>query len=136
MNNNMNILCKIIAFAGFIILTDSHLASAQNKGIKRTDLQQHDLNIPGKMVIQAQVEIAPHIVSVRHRHPGAEIIYVLAGVLEYNVEGNPPRTLKAGEVLFIPSGKIHSVTNHGNVKAVELATYFIDKGKPFAEIVK
>ena len=45
-----------------------------------------------------------------HRHPGEEIVYVLEGSLEYRVEGKPPVTLKAGEVLFIPAGTIHAAT--------------------------
>jgi quercetin dioxygenase-like cupin family protein len=29
-------------------------------------------------------------------------------MMEYELEGKPPVTLKAGEVLFIPAGTIHS----------------------------
>jgi quercetin dioxygenase-like cupin family protein len=71
-------------------------------GIKRTDLQRHDLSAPGREVIQAVVEIAPGVTAPAHKHPGEEIIYVLEGSLEYQVEGKPPVTLKAGDGLFIP----------------------------------
>ena len=43
-----------------------------------------------------------------HTHPGEEIIYVLEGSLEYQLKGEPPVTLKAGDVLFIPAGAIHT----------------------------
>ena len=38
-------------------------------------------------VIQARVELEPGYASPRHTHPGEEIIYVLEGSLEYQVEG-------------------------------------------------
>jgi hypothetical protein len=33
-------------------------------------------------------------------------------------------------VLFIPHGTPHAVKNIGSVKAAELATYIVEKGKP------
>jgi quercetin dioxygenase-like cupin family protein len=103
---------------------------------KRTDLQRHDLSIPGREAIQVRVDIGPGDVALRHKHPGEEIIYVLEGSLEYEVEGKPPVTLKAGGVLFIPYGKIHSAKNVGTVNAAELATYIVEKGKPLVELAK
>jgi quercetin dioxygenase-like cupin family protein len=111
-------------------------AGAQQQGIERTDLQRHDLDVPGREVIQARVTFAPGAAFGRHRHPGEEIIYVLEGSLEYVVEGKPPVTLRAGEVLFIPTGAIHSARNVGSVNAAELATYVVEKGKPILELVK
>lgn len=72
----------------------------------------------------------------RHTHPGEEIIYVLEGTLEYEVAGKPAVTLKEGDVLFIPAGTIHAARNVGNGKAIELATYFVEKGKPLVVMVK
>ena len=75
-------------------------------------------------------------VAPRHRHPGEEIIYVLEGSLAYEVEGKPPVTLKAGDVLFIPAGTVHSARNVGTVNAAELATYVVEKGKPLVELAQ
>jgi len=69
-------------------------------------------------------------------HPGEEIIYVLEGTWEYTVEGKPPVTLKAGDVLFIPPGTIHSARNVGAGRAAELATYIVEKGKPLITVVR
>jgi len=107
-----------------------HIAQAQQPGVKRTDLQQHDLSIPGREVVQVRVDIATGVLAANHRHPGEEIVYVIEGVLEYRLEGKPPVTLKAGDVLFIPAGAIHSAKNVGNVNAAELATYIVEKGTP------
>jgi quercetin dioxygenase-like cupin family protein len=107
-----------------------HTALARQTGIKRTDLQRHDLSAPGREVVQVRVDIAPGTASGRHSHPGEEIVYVIEGSLEYEVEGRPPVTLKAGEVLFIPAGAIHAAKNVGGGNGAELATYVVEKGKP------
>jgi quercetin dioxygenase-like cupin family protein len=116
-----------------------HVARAQDAGpagIKRTDLQRHDLSAPGREAVQVRVDFAPGAAFGKHRHPGEEIIYVLEGSLEYEVDGKPTTTLKAGDVLFIPAGTIHAAKNVGSGNAGELATYVVEKGKPLVELVK
>jgi quercetin dioxygenase-like cupin family protein len=113
-----------------------HVALAQQPGITRTDLQRHDLSVPGREVVQVRVDFAPGVVVPKHSHPGEEIVYAIEGLLEYQVEGKPPVTLKAGEVLFIPAGTIHAVKNVGSGNGAELATYVVEKGKPLVVLVK
>jgi quercetin dioxygenase-like cupin family protein len=122
----------LIVASGLVL----QVAPAQQPGVKRTDLQRHDLSAPGREVIQVRVDLDPGVAFPRHRHPGEEIIYVLEGSLEYEVEGKPPVTLKAGDVLFIPAGTIHSAKNVGSGNGAELATYVVEKGKPLVELVK
>jgi quercetin dioxygenase-like cupin family protein len=110
-------------------------AQAQQAGIKRTDLQRHDLSVPGREVVQVRVDIALGAAFPRHTHPGEEVINVLEGTLEYEVDGKTV-TLKAGDVLFIPAGTIHAAKNVGSVNAAELATYIVEKGKPLLSLVK
>ena len=107
-----------------------HAAPAHQPGITRTDLQRNDLSISGREVIQTRVDFAPGAAFGKHSHPGEEIAYVIQGALEYQVEGKPPITLRAGEVLFSPAGTIHAAKNAGTVNAAELATYIVEKGKP------
>jgi quercetin dioxygenase-like cupin family protein len=122
---------RILAAAAMIaaIALATHVAPAQ-QGIKRTDLTRHDLSVPGREVIQVRVDFAPGVGFPPHSHPGEEIAYVIEGLLEYQLEGQPPVTLKAGDVLFIPAGKIHTAKNVGSGNAGELATYIVEKGKP------
>jgi quercetin dioxygenase-like cupin family protein len=129
---------RIIAVALLIVGSGLALcvARAQQPGIKRTDLQRHDLSVPGREVVQARIDFDRAAVSPKHRHPGEEIIYVLEGSLEYQVEGKPPVTLKAGDVLFIPAGTIHAAKNVGSGNGAELATYVVEKGKPLITLVK
>ena len=120
-----------------LIAGASTLVAAQPRpsGTTRTDLQRHDLSIPGREVLQALVSFAPGASFPRHKHPGEEIIYVTQGTLEYEVAGKWV-TVKAGEVLYVPHGVVHAARNPGKEPAAELATYVLEKGKPltvFAE---
>jgi quercetin dioxygenase-like cupin family protein len=130
----MTAVAVAVLFAGNGLALD--VAQAQQPGVKRTDLQQHDLSIPGREVVQVRVDIAPGVLAPNHSHPGEEIVYVIEGLLEYQLEGKPPVTLRAGEVLFIPAGTIHSAKNVGSVNGAELATYIVEKGKPLVTPVK
>lgn len=111
-------------------------AQPRPAGTTRIDLQRHDLGIPGREVWQLRVTFAPGSSFPRHKHPGEEIIYVLEGTIEYDVDGKPPVTLKAGDVLFVPYGVVHAAKNVGSTPAAELGTYVVEKGKPLTEIVK
>lgn len=104
------------------------------KGIHRTDLTRHDLEVPGYEAIQVRVDFEPGIASPRHSHPGAEVAYVIAGTFEYKLAGRAPVILKAGESLFIPAGTPHVATNIGQDKASELATYIVDKRQPLLKL--
>lgn len=114
----------------------AQVAQAQQPGITRIDLQRHDLSVPGRQAIQVLVEFAPGVEFPRHSHPGEELVYMVEGELEYRLDGRPPVTLKAGDVLFIPSGAIHAVKNVGRGRGSELATYIVEKGKPLLVLVK
>ncbi len=123
-----------LLLAGLAPLTAQ--AQATGAGTRRTDYQRQDLAAAGWEMVQSKVELDPGVTSVVHRHPGEEIIYILEGALEYAVAGRAPVTLKAGEVLFIPAGAIHSAKNVGTGNGAELATYVVEKGKSLLEVVK
>ena len=97
-------------------------------GLWRTSLQRHDLSVPGREMIQSRVDVEPGSPPIRHTHPGEEIIYVLAGSLEYQIDGQPTKVYNAGEALTVPAGVIHAVRNAGTGTA--LATDIVEKGKP------
>jgi quercetin dioxygenase-like cupin family protein len=121
----------LAGMGGYLVL----VAPSQATGITRTDLQRHDLGTTGREVIQVRVALAPGVSFGKHTHPGEEIIYMLEGTLTYEVEGRPPVTLKAGEVLFIPAGVVHAASNPGSTSGAELATYVLEKGKPVLTMV-
>jgi quercetin dioxygenase-like cupin family protein len=116
--------------------SQSSPARPQQAAIRRTELQRHDISVPGQETVQARIDFKPGAAFGKHTHPGEEVIYVLEGTFEYEVEGKPPVTLKAGDVLFIPAGTIHAAKNVGTTNAAELATYIVEKGKQLVVLVK
>lgn len=130
---------SIIAIATTLVIGGAltfQAAQAQQVGTHRKELSRNNLSIPGWEEIQARVDLDPGVTAPKHKHPGEEIIYVIEGTIEYQLEGKPPVTLKAGDVLFIPLGVPHSAKNIGQTNAAELGTYIVPIGKPLLELVK
>lgn len=129
---------RICAVALLIVASGSALrvARSQQTAIKRTELQRHDLSTPGREVVQVRVDFPPGVGVPKHTHPGEEIVYVLEGTLEYDLEGQPPVTLKAGEVMFIPAGTVHTAKNVGSGNGSEVSAYIVEKGKPLTTMVQ
>ena len=110
-------------------------AQPRPQGTTRTDLQRYDLSIPGREVLQARVDFAPGSSFPRHKHPGEELIYVITGTIDYEINGKWV-TVKAGDVLFVPDGVVHAARNTSTEPAAELATYVLEKGKPLTTFVE
>jgi quercetin dioxygenase-like cupin family protein len=117
------------------MITTALTLQAQQPQSKRTDLQRHDISSPGREVVQVRVDFDPGYIAPRHTHFGEEIIYVIEGELEYQIDGKT-FTVKSGDVLFVPAGVIHSAKNIGRGNGAELATYIVEKGKPLITLVK
>jgi quercetin dioxygenase-like cupin family protein len=103
-------------------------------GLWRTILQRYDLSVRGREMIQPRVDVEPDSLPVRHTHPGEEIIYVLEGSLEYQIDGQPTKVYNAGEALTVPAGVTHAVRNAGTGAA--LATDVVEKGKPLLAVAQ
>ena len=127
---------KTRLIAAALVVAASAFVLAQAPGLTRKDLQRNDLSVPGREVVQVLVGFPPGLVAPRHFHPGEEIVYIVEGELEYQLDGKPPVTLKAGDVLFIPNGAIHAVRNVGSGHSSELATYIVEKGKPLLTLAE
>lgn len=112
------------------------LALASPPEIRRTEIVRHDIGASGREAIQVRVEFAPGARFPQHTHPGEEIAYVLEGTLEYQLDGSPPITLNVGDAVFIPEGTPHTASNAGTGKAIELATYMVEKGKPLVVLIQ
>ena len=135
MKKNKNLLLRAITVISFTAFLMPGISIAQQTAIKRTTLQRHDLSVSGYEAIQVRIDFEKGAAFGKHTHPGEEVIYVLEGVFIYEVDGELPLTLKAGDTLFIPAGTAHAARNIGKGKAVELATYIVEKGKPLLEMV-
>ena len=120
-----------IVFVGIAQAQQPAPAAAAPPGIKRTILQKVDVPSTNYETVLGMAEIAPGMNAGRHSHPGPETGTVTEGEMVLIVEGQPDRTLKAGDSYQIPPGTIHDVrTIGGPVKVV--AVYVVPKGGPLA----
>lgn len=108
------------------------LAAAQVSGIRRTPLARADVSVPGREAVVVRAELDPGSMAGRHTHPGEEISYVLEGESELLVDGEAPRTVRAGEAIVIPAGKVHDARNTGTGVLRLVGVYVVEKGKPLA----
>ena len=98
--------------------------------VKRTVLLKQDMTIPGREVVMAIAEIPPGGAEGRHSHPAEVYGFVQEGTVVLEVDGQPTKTLKAGDVLYIAPGLIHQGINNGTA-TVKLSVVFVaEKGKP------
>lgn len=107
-------------------------AMAQNSGLQRTLVGRADVSVPGREAVVARVEVAAGAKAGRHTHPGDEISYVMEGEATLLIDGQPPRTVKAGESFVVPAGVVHDAHNDGNVPIKLLGVYVVEKGRPLA----
>jgi quercetin dioxygenase-like cupin family protein len=109
---------------------------AQQPGFTRKMLQDQNLSVADRHAVQVVADFVPGGSAGKHTHPGEELGYVMEGTLQLDVEGQPSRTLKAGDTFFIPAGVVHDGKNVGSGSAKVLATYIVEKGKPVASPAK
>lgn len=105
--------------------------AAQAQPIKRTPLQKFDVPGTGYETVIGIAEIAPDVLIGRHTHPGPESGYIIEGSFELLVEGQPARSLQAGDSYVVPARTIHDAKS-GPRGARVIATYVVVKGEPLA----
>lgn len=125
-------LGAVLVGASLIAVSAQQAAAPPQTGFKRTPVQQGDLSIPGREVVQAIAEFQPGAESGRHTHPGEEVAYVLEGTVMLEVQGKPAVAKNAGDAFIIPPNTVHNAKNTGKSAAKVLGTYIIEKGKPVA----
>ena len=127
---------RAAALAIVLAVCAAGITWAQQAGFNRVMLQDHDLSIAGRHVVQARAEFQPGVASGRHTHPGEEAAYVLEGQVEVTIDGKPTVVVKAGDTFFIPAGAVHEGKNIGSTVAKILGTYIVEQGKTLSTPAK
>ncbi len=87
---------------------------------KRRTLFERDVieTLDGKKarVTMTEVTFEPGQAGLPHRHAGPIFGYVLEGEFEFGLGEEPPKTLKAGETFYEPSGVVHRVARNPSTK--------------------
>jgi quercetin dioxygenase-like cupin family protein len=88
-----------------------------------------------KDVIVKRIELKPGASAPPHMHPGMVTGYVETGTLEFQLKGEPLKTLKAGDVFFEVPGSHHMVARNPDTakKTVVIAFVINPKGEPLSK---
>jgi quercetin dioxygenase-like cupin family protein len=121
--------CALCALSGFV--ASAAAAQSGTPGLKRTILQRTDGPATGYETVIVSVEIEPGALVARHTHPGVESSFVIEGETDLSIDGQPTRTVSAGQGFQVPTGVPHSAKN-GDKTSRLAATYVVEKGKPLA----
>ncbi|WP_432971955.1 cupin domain-containing protein [Dactylosporangium sp. CA-233914] len=73
-----------------------------------------------------------------HRHPGPAFGYVLYGEMVFELEGEPPRVVRAGEVFWEPGGDVihyQDGNNRDDIPVRFTVSMLCEPGKPMLTLV-
>jgi quercetin dioxygenase-like cupin family protein len=89
-------------------------------------------DLPGREVRMVLLDRPAGDASPAHRHPGHHTFgYVIEGTYELGIDGQPTRTLKAGETFYEPPNVLHSVSrNAGNTRMRIVVFMVADQRNP------
>jgi quercetin dioxygenase-like cupin family protein len=105
---------------------------AQQPALKRTELLRTAMaEMEGKEAHIWNAEIAPGAATGSHRHPTTRFVYVLEGAVTLELEGQPPRTYRAGEAFAEQPDVSHNFRNaSATAPAKALGFQIAGKGQP------
>lgn len=111
---------------------------AQDQPLERTDLMQAAIGAAdGIEVVSYIVDAAPGAEVPKHRHPGDEFLYVLAGAVTVSPASGATVTVDAGEMFHLPYGTPHSAGNASESDTARILVFQVaEKGKPLTEPVE
>lgn len=135
MKRTVGMLAVTLAVGIALGVAGDRLLNAQPEPIKRTPMLQIDApGLAGKELILYVADVAPGASSGKHWHPGPEMPYVLVGSVTLEMEGQPPKTFKAGDTLgYIPPKHIHEAKNDSDTQPAKVLVFSLhDKGQPLA----
>ena len=84
-------------------------------------------DLPGREVRISLLDREPGSSSGRHRHPGHHTFgYVIEGTYDFAINGEPSRTLKAGETFYEPPDAVHSTSRNPSAdKRVKILVFMV-----------
>ncbi len=66
----------------------------------------------GVEIAMVQLDLPAGAESSAHGHPGLVFGYVVSGELDFQIQGEPLRRLRAGDTFYEPPGAVHMVSRN------------------------
>jgi len=125
-----------IQFVILLFITIHSTAQAQKKTtmdkmpsvkiISAVDIEEEVDDQPAR-VSTVELILQPNEESQPHRHPGPVYGYILEGIYEFKVEGQPLRTLQPGDTFYEPLMALHEVgsnpSNNSITRVLAIVTH-------------
>jgi quercetin dioxygenase-like cupin family protein len=111
----------------------SNARAAPAGGGNITLMTQPLADIPGREVRITELDRDPLEANAAHVHPGHHTFgYIVEGTYEFGVNGQPPRTLHAGDVFYEPPGMLHSTSRNASPNSnLKIIVFMVaDQSKP------
>src|SRR5262245_14585627 len=111
----LTLLATVLAVGGLALAQHGEHGNQNVKVLSQRDIIE---KLDGKKAKATMVEVtlAPGDVEPPHRHPGAAFGYVLEGEYEWAIDGNKPKTFKAGDTFYEPTGCLHDIGRNPSKK--------------------
>lgn len=111
-----SLLVAVGFLAGAIVATAVGTAQAPGE-IKRALLLTKPLAAQGYNGVVGRGEVPPGMAAPRHTHPGDELVVLLEGEVEVELDGAAPVRVRAGEAMHVEAGRVHRPKSVGTVPA-------------------
>ncbi len=123
------LLVAVGFLAGVTVATAFGKAQAPDE-IKRTILLTKPLAAQGYNGVIGRGEVPPGMAAPRHTHPGDELVVLLEGEVEVELDGALPVRVRAGEAMHVEAGRMHRPKSVGIVPAKFISVWIVEKDKP------
>jgi quercetin dioxygenase-like cupin family protein len=124
-------VAAVLVGAGFV----AGLAASQTQApaeIKRAILLTKALAPQGYNGVVGRGEVPSGMAGPAHFHHGDELVVLLEGEVEVEIEGAAPVRVRAGEAMHVEAGKVHKPKSVGSVPAKFISVWVVEKDKPLA----
>jgi quercetin dioxygenase-like cupin family protein len=98
--------------------------------MKRTILLTKPLAAQGYNAVVGRGEVPSGMAAPRHSHPGDELVVLLEGEVEVELDGATPVRVRAGEAMHVEAGRAHRPRSVGAVPAKYISVWVVEQGKP------
>lgn len=130
---NRATLACMVATAIVTGLITSHVTAASKPRLSAKALWKQELSdIKGKELMVIELNVDPGAGSPAHKHPGHTVGYVIEGEFEMQIDDDPKRIFKAGEVFYEPDGVVHTLgRNPSETETAKVIVFMLkDADKP------
>lgn len=112
-------IAGVVAAVGGLAVAQHGQGDAIGPTVRTLSATDIDEEVSGKKarVTFSEVTYEPGGSSRPHRHPGPVFGYVLEGELEFAIDDQKVRTLKAGDTFYEPAMVLHAISRNPSDKA-------------------